>query len=58
MFKIRTSKYRHVFCDAPKTEVGHHVVLSVVIFRDEVGAASWPLAEASNDALIKDGGAD
>lgn len=24
MFKIRTSKYRHVFCDAPKQEMCHH----------------------------------
>ena len=25
-FKIRTSKYRHVFCDAPKGEVSAHCI--------------------------------
>ena len=25
MFKIRTSKYRHVFCDAPKQEVSFEI---------------------------------
>ena len=24
MFKLRTSKYRHVFCDQPKVEVSKH----------------------------------
>ncbi|KAL7486734.1 hypothetical protein ACHAW6_012334 [Cyclotella cf. meneghiniana] len=49
MFKIRTSKYRHVFCDAPKTEVGHHVVLSVVIFRDEACHTGFRLSTVTGD---------
>ena len=26
MFKLRTSKYRHVFCDQPKPEVSNRMI--------------------------------
>jgi hypothetical protein len=29
MFKIRTSKYRHIFCDAPKPEVSTDVAVGI-----------------------------
>ena len=34
------------------------VLLSVVVHRDEVGAAACPMAETGNDAGVKHGGAD
>lgn len=43
MFKIRTSKYRHVFCDAPKAEVRFVCVCCVRAFGSGLVAISGPM---------------
>jgi hypothetical protein len=62
-FKIRSSKYRHVFCDAPKPEVRKkrrkaRVLLCVLLLllllfwyclsRDDNGYGCWAVAVATN----------
>jgi hypothetical protein len=47
MFKIRTSKHRHVYCDPPKTEVRLSALCSIVGMATRVGLLSndvWAVA--------------